>query len=178
MWLVPMPVSYCIHEFTMSHGVRKRGNRLENRIESRPMTPDSRVNIHDTSRSFTYTNNDERTLLFTLFRWYRNKYNSNFRNNTKTNRKLVTRERFLWMMKIENAGNRVSSKSFQLFLFSFPFDKSSMCLHNASPPLPKLFVSGRHKCREEDWKRRGKRKAILYVAGSTKGDGRLLTEER
>lgn len=50
----------------MSHGVRKRGNRLENRIESRPMTPDSRVNIHDTSRSFTYTNNDvlERTLLY------------------------------------------------------------------------------------------------------------------
>lgn len=50
----------------MSHSVQKRGNRLENRIESRPMTPDSRVNIHDTSRSFTYTNNDvlERTLLY------------------------------------------------------------------------------------------------------------------
>lgn len=130
MWLVPMPVPYCIHEFTMSHGVRKRGNRLENRIESRPMTPDSRVNIHDTSRSFTYTNNDERTLLFTLFRWYRNKYNSNFRNNTKTNRKLVTRERFLWMMKIENAGNRVSSKSFFLFLST-----NQACVYT-TPPLP------------------------------------------
>lgn len=60
-------------------------------------------------------------------------------------------------------GNRVSPKSFQsesfsnigrfpLFCLFFPFDKSSMCLHNASPSLPKLFVPGRHKCREEDWK--------------------------
>lgn len=116
----------------------------------------SRVNIHDTSRTYTTTTLYSNELCLHYFDDIDiNKYKSNFRN------KRIEKRTVWWKSKMR--GNRVSSKSFQsesfsnigrfpLFCLFFPFDKSSMCLHNASPSLPKLFVPGRHKCREEDWK--------------------------
>lgn len=137
MWLVPMPVSYCIHEFTMSHGVRKRGNRLENRIESRPMTPDSRVNIHDTSRSFTYTNNDvlERTLLYLH---YFDDIETNIIRISVIIRKRI--ENLLlenvfsewWKSKMRGIESPPNPSNFSFFLF---LSTNQACVYT-TPPLP------------------------------------------
>lgn len=58
MWLVPMLLFYCV-EFTMSRRTaiqKKETKKRESKQRSRPVTPNSYINIQDMSRTFTYIN--------------------------------------------------------------------------------------------------------------------------